>query len=131
MNIAAFFITFVGCITLLTTARLISEPSLFLVACVTGQAIAMYGLLTNDQNAIHFSHVCFTCLLWLGALTGRDFECFMVLFLAAFTLTTRHALGYCMFAHARGSTDTNDVRYDILYVFPLFIALYHLTPPCA
>lgn len=121
------FTAFVAVITCLTAHRAAgcdSGPRLFLNVCVVAQLVALTGLLTKTHWMTGVSHVSFTTLLWVGAFTlpKGSFERGLVCFLAAFTLFTRHALGHCMFSHARGSQSTNDAKYDVLYLVPFLMA---------
>ena len=126
MDEAQFFTRFVGAITLVTAARAACAPQPFLMACLPAQAIALAGLLTHEPSCIKVAHVGFTTAVGVGALVAHGLELYLVAFLLAFTLATRRALGHCMFAHARGSADTNDARYDLVYLTPLAIAAWRL-----
>ena len=131
MDEAAFFETFVWAVSALTLARLTvareEVTRAFLGVCVLGQMSAALGLRTGDAACIRVGHVAFTGLLWTGAIVlPRGLELMLVASLAAFTLASRRLLGHCMFSHARGSTSTNDDRYDLLYVGPMVLALARL-----
>lgn len=125
----SYFLGFVACITALTTVRLVQRPSPLLVVCLVAQLLALCGLTFDFHNLTRMGHVAFTVMLWVGSFTSRTVESALIVFLATFTLITRHVLGHCMFAHARGSSDTNDARYDALYVLPILIVLSPLTTP--
>ena len=125
------FQALVWAVAVLTLARFRTRnaPRRFLGVCVLGQAFALLGMHANVSECIAVGHVVFTSALWLGALGVdgvRGVELALVGALAAFTLVTRHRFGYCLFAKVRGSTATNDVRYDVLYVVPLVLALARL-----
>lgn len=124
------FEAFVWGVTGVTVVRLAdtsdSYTRLFLGMCVISQAVAIVGMRTQNAEYIAFGHVMFTLSMWIGSIltTGPDLA--LVAFLSAFTLVTRHVLGHCMFAKARGSTSTIDVEYDVLYAGPLLLSLYRL-----
>ena len=132
MSEAACFEAFVWGVAAGTAARLARArdgvTAGFLGLCVLGQACAIAGLGTGDARAVCAGHYAFTGLLWVGvAVLPRGPELALCGGLAAFTLVTRHALGHCMFSHARGSAATNDARYDLLYAVPLLVALRRAT----
>jgi hypothetical protein len=127
------FEAFVWGVTGVTVVRLAdtsdSYTRLFLGMCVISQAVAIVGMRTQNAEYIAFGHV-IVHTLYVDRIdphyhgTGPDLA--LVAFLSAFTLVTRHVLGHCMFAKARGSTSTIDVEYDVLYAGPLLLSLYRL-----
>ena len=122
------FTTVVGCITVVTVARLASGSSphtTLMTACALAQLCAMYGLLFRSKPATRVSHISFTALLWIGSVVAHrgTLEWSMILLLAAFTLATRRVLGHCMFSAARGESGrSGDPVYDLFYVVPLVVA---------
>lgn len=96
----------------------------FLSACVLAQMVGLYGLVCRVNPCIEISHVGFTVLIWIGAFTTKGVDRMLVQSLALFAWMSRRVLGHCMFARARGSTATDDARYDLLYAVPFFIC-YH------
>ena len=129
MNEAQGFAVFVGFITLVTAIRAIQSPQLFLILCLIAQGIALKGLASRDARLTRIGHISFTVAVWVGSLLNDGFELWLIAFLAAFTLVTRRVLGHCMFARARGSTDTDDARYDLVYLIPLVVCIARLSAP--
>lgn len=130
---SVFFETFIWSVTGVTLFRLattMDEKTLyFLGLCVLGQMAAIAGMRTKCALYIASAHIVFTSSLWIGSMITSDLELRLIAFLCVFTLATRHLLGHCMFAKARGATTTNDVKYDAFYIVPLVLSLYRLSQP--
>lgn len=127
---AIFFETFIWSVTGFTLIRLATTSNdntfLFLGICVLGQIAAITGMRTKCNLYIFISHIMFTSSLWIGSILTSDVELSLIAFLSAFTLLTRHILGYCMFSKARRVRTTNDIRYDVFYAVPLILSLHRL-----
>lgn len=119
----------VWAMTLVTVARLYAPttaPRCFLSVCLLGQLAALVGMALHDARLVRAAHVTFTSAMVYGSVATRGFELCAVAALCAFTVASRRALGYCMFAAARGSRATDEPAYDLLYAVPLAVALVRL-----
>ena len=119
-----FFAGFVAFVTVITAVLAqTSDRKAFLGSCLLARTIGLVGLVTRRHEMIRCSHCAFTLALWVGAVTCGGAELRLIAALAVFTLMSRWALGHYMFAAARGASDTNDPRYDLLYVAPLLVSV--------
>ena len=127
---ASWFPRFVGLVTVLTLYRFAvcgsSLSMLFLGVCLLGQLCALHGMTAAKASFVFAGHVTFTLAMWVGSAILHGAELWLVTALAAFTVLSRRVLGHCLFAHARGSVDTDERIYDLVYLLPLMNGLHRL-----